>query len=105
VFVRVLNLTVGAGPFNFAVIVEIFILGPALGSLMLEDRLLSVTVLFRAVVVLIGYRMLLFYSVPCRPNWPANVRTLMADPAREPRAPPHPRHAVSRRGAAAVPDS
>ena len=46
-FVRVLNLTIGAGPYNFAIVVGVFVLGLALGGLSIRGRMLSVNVLLR----------------------------------------------------------
>jgi spermidine synthase len=77
VFVRVLNLTLGAGPHNFAIIVGVFIFGLALGSLTLTRRRMTVRVLFGAITFLTFYLVVLFYSVPYWPYWLNNVRTAM----------------------------
>ena len=76
-FVRVLNLTIGAGPHNFAIIVGVFILGLALGSLAVTDRMLSIKVLFRALTFLTLYLMVLFYTVPHWPTWLSNFRGML----------------------------
>jgi len=78
-FVRVLNLTIGAGPHNFAMIVGVFVFGLALGSLVLTNRMLSVKVLFRAIVFLGCYLMVLFYSIPYWPYWMSNVRAALTN--------------------------
>jgi len=77
-FVRVLGLTVGSGPHNFAIVIGVFILGLAAGSLLLTPRLLSVRLLFRSISVLILYLVVLFHSVPYWPYWLSNVRVALA---------------------------
>ena len=72
--VRVLGLTIGSGPHNFAIVVGVFILGLALGSLLLTGKRLSVRVLFRSVTFLILYLVALFYTVPFWPYWLNNAR-------------------------------
>jgi spermidine synthase len=76
-FVRVLGLTIGSGPHNFAIVVGVFILGLAIGSLLLTGRLLTVRVLFRAITILALYLMVLFHTVPYWPYWLSNARVAM----------------------------
>lgn len=76
-FVRVLGLTVGTGPHNFAIVVGVFIFGLAVGSLLVTTRLLSVAFLFRAIAVLGLYLVLLYLSVPYWPYWLSNARALL----------------------------
>jgi spermidine synthase len=75
--VRVLGLTVGTGPHNFAIVIGVFVFGLAVGSLMMTTRRLSIAFLFRAITVLGLYLMLLYLSVPYWPYWLSNARMLL----------------------------
>ena len=78
-FIRVLHMTIGAGPLNFALIVGVFVLGLALGSLTIRERMLSVRTLFGAGGFLVGYLVLLYYTIPYWPYWLNDVRALLRD--------------------------
>lgn len=75
--VRLLGLAIGSGPHNFAIVVGVFILGLALGSLLLTGRLLTVRVMFRAMTLLVLYLIVLFHSVPYWPYWLSNMQAAL----------------------------
>jgi len=72
--VRVLNLSIGAGPHNFALVVGVFVLGLAVGSLCVGRRLLGLGVLFAALGAAVAWLALLYFSVPYWPYWLSNLR-------------------------------
>jgi len=75
--VRVLGLTIGPGPHNFAIVVGVFVFGLALGSLLITERMLSVKLLLRAAVFLTAYLAVVYFTVPYWPYWLNNVRVLL----------------------------
>jgi spermidine synthase len=75
--IRLLDLAIGPGPHNFAIVVGVFVFGLALGSLLITERMLSVKLLLRAAVFLTVYLALLYFTVPYWPYWLNNVRVLL----------------------------
>lgn len=76
--VRVMNLTVGPGPHNFAIVVGVFILGLAIGSLSVGRRM-SVGMLYGALCVVIAYLIVVYFSIPFWPYWLSNARALLTE--------------------------
>jgi spermidine synthase len=75
--VRLLHLSIGAGPHNFALVVGVFIFGLALGSLGVTSRMLSVRALLFALSGTVAYLVALYFTVPYWPYWLSNLRALL----------------------------
>jgi len=78
-FVRLLGMSVGNGPHNFAIVVGVFILGLAIGSLLISGRKLSVRALFTALTGLILYSVVVYHTVPYWPYWMVSARNGLTD--------------------------
>jgi spermidine synthase len=71
-FIRVMGLTIGSGHFIYPLVVGIFVLGLAIGSLSLHKKTLDA--LFSDLYKLIIYLAIVYLSIPYWPYWLNNVR-------------------------------
>ncbi len=71
-FIRVMGLTIGSGHFIYPLVVGIFVLGLALGSLSLQKK--NLDSLFKDLYKLIIYLSVIYLSIPYWPYWLNNVR-------------------------------
>ncbi len=76
--VRVLNLSIGAGIYNFPMILSIFVGALAVGSLSLKGREFSVDFLIRQVLITLGLLGVLYVTAPYWSIWLSHVRISMA---------------------------
>ena len=72
--VRVLNLSVGPGIYNFPMVLSVFVGALAVGSLSLKGREFSVAFLMRQVFITLVLLGLLYASIPYWPIWLNNMR-------------------------------
>ena len=74
IFIRILNLSLGAGFANFPLILTLFISGLALGSLSLKKEKLSVSFLVRQLLFILFFLQILFWLAPYWSIWISHIR-------------------------------
>jgi spermidine synthase len=77
-FMRLLGLSIGSGHYVFPVVVGVYVLGLALGSLTLRGRRLSLNFLFRELVLLVVTLGVVYATVPYWPYWLSLLRFKVA---------------------------
>ena len=73
-FIRLLNLTIGAGRQVFPIVVGVFVLGLAIGSLSLYRKKVRTVSLLRTLVWISFFLVILYLTVPYWPYWIHNIR-------------------------------
>lgn len=73
-FIRLMNLTIGSGFYVFPLVVGVFVLGLALGSLSLYRKPINLKRLFNEMIFLMGYFVVMYVTVPYWPYWMKVVR-------------------------------
>ena len=85
IFVRILNLSLGAGFYNFPIILSIFIGALALGSLSIKRKELSINFFIKQLLIILFLLQILFYTVPYWSIWFNNIRvSLVSIPSNYP---------------------
>ena len=74
IFVRILNLSLGAGVYNFPMILSIFVGGLSLGSLSLKRQKLSMDLLIKQCLITLAFLCLLFQFCPLWGIWLNHIR-------------------------------
>ena len=74
IFVRILNLSIGAGVYNFPIILSIFVGGLALGSLSIKKQKISIGFFVRQLFIIILFLQMLFYTAPYWSIWTNHIR-------------------------------
>ena len=74
IFVRVLNLTIGATVYNFPIILSIYILGLALGSLSIKAPKVKVNTLATNLLIALLFFLFTYLSAPYWSVWISNMR-------------------------------
>lgn len=77
-FMRLLGLSIGSGHYIFPVVVGVYVLGLALGSLTLRGRRISLDFLFRELALLIVTLGIVYFTVPYWPYWLSLLRFKVA---------------------------
>lgn len=72
--IRLMSLTVGSGFYVFPLVVGVFVLGLAIGSLSLYRKSFTLERMFNEMLFLLGYLGVVYLSVPYWPYWINNVR-------------------------------
>ena len=78
IFVRILNLSLGAGFYNFPIILSIFIGGLALGSLSIKRQKLSINFFIKQLLIILFLLQVLFYTAPYWSIWFNHIRVSLA---------------------------
>lgn len=78
IFIRILNVSLGAGLYNFPVILSIFVGGLAVGSLSLNKQKITIGFLIRQLLITLFILELLFVTAPYWSIWFNNIRVLLA---------------------------
>lgn len=73
-FVRILSLTIGSSHYVFPVVLGIFVLGLALGSLSIKGKKLSVDYLFRQLKNAVLLSLIIYLTVPFWPYWTSTIK-------------------------------
>lgn len=76
-FIRLMSLTIGSGFYVFPMVVGVFVLGLAIGSLSLYRKSFTLDRMFNEMLFLLGYLGVVYLSVPYWPYWVNNVRVSM----------------------------
>ena len=74
IFVRILNLSLGAGVYNFPMILSLFVGGLALGSLSIKKREMSISFFTRQLRIILILLVLLFWTAPYWSIWFNHIR-------------------------------
>ena len=74
IFVRVLNLSLGAGIYNFPMILSIFVGALALGSLSIKKQRLSINFFTRQLLIILAFLQILFLTAPYWSIWFNHIR-------------------------------
>ena len=74
IFVRVLNLTIGATVYNFPIILSVYILALALGSLSIKNPKIKVNTLTKNLSLALLFFLLAYLSAPYWSVWMSNMR-------------------------------
>lgn len=74
IFVRILNLSLGAGVYNFPMILSIFVGGLSLGSLSLKGQKLSMDFLIKQLLITLALLSLVFWFSPYWGIWLNHIR-------------------------------
>ena len=77
IFVRVLNLSIGAGAYNFPFILSIFVGGLALGSLSIKKQKNSLNFFIRQLFIVLALLQVLFWTAPYWSIWLNHIRILL----------------------------
>ncbi len=77
--IRVLNLSLGAGVFNFPIILALFVGGLALGSLSVKQSRMSAAYLIRQLLFAIACALMIFGSAPYWSIWLSHIRVSLAN--------------------------
>ena len=73
-FIRILNLSIGAGAYNFPIILSLFIGALACGSLSLSNKKPNVTFLIYQLFLILLFLLLIFETAPYWPHWLNHIR-------------------------------
>ena len=74
IFIKILNLSLGAGVYNFPIILSLFIGGLALGSLSIKKQNLSISFFIKQLLIALFLLEILFYTVPYWSIWFNHIR-------------------------------
>ena len=74
IFIRILNLSLGAGGYNFPIILSIFIGALALGSLSIKKKKLSINFFIKQLLIALFLLQILFYTAPYWSIWFNHIR-------------------------------
>lgn len=77
-FVRILSLTIGSSSYVFPIVLGIFVLGLALGSLSIKGKNLSVAYLFKQLTGSLVLAVAVYLTVPFWPYWTSTVKVSLA---------------------------
>ena len=74
IFIRILNLTLGANPYNFTLILFVVILGLGTGSLFVNTKKLSASVFLKKILTALCFLMVIYMTIPYWPSWLSSIR-------------------------------
>ena len=74
IFVRILNLSLGSGVYNFPIVLSIFIGGLALGSLSLKKQKISISFFVKQLFIILFLLQFTFYTAPYWSIWFNHIR-------------------------------
>ena len=77
-FVRILNLSIGAGAYNFPIILSLFIGALAYGSLSLKNQKINMSFFIRQLFFVLLLLQIVFYTAPYWSIWLSHIRISMA---------------------------
>ncbi len=73
-FVRILNLSLGAGPYNFSIVLSLFVGGMALGSLSIKKQKISLSFFISQLFIALFLLCALYWTAPFWPIWISHIR-------------------------------
>lgn len=76
--VRILNLSLGAGVYNFPMILSLFVGGLALGSLSIKKKKLSIHFFIRQLLITLFLLQIVFYTAPYWSIWFNHIRVSLS---------------------------
>ena len=77
-FVRILNLSLGAGVYNFPMVLSLFVGGLALGSLSLKNKKISLPFFIRQILLTLFLGQILFWTAPYWSIWFNHIKVSLA---------------------------
>lgn len=77
-FIRILNLSLGAGVYNFPIILSLFVGGLSLGSLSIKKKKISMNFFTIQLLITLFLLQILFYTAPYWSIWFSNIRVSLA---------------------------
>ena len=76
--VRILNLSLGAGVYNFPMILSLFIGGLAMGSLSIKKKKLSIRFFIRQMLITLFLLQIVFYTAPYWSIWFSHIKVSLS---------------------------
>ena len=77
-FVRILNLSLGSGVYNFPMVVSLFVGGLAMGSLSIKNKKISLKFFIRQLLITLFLGQILFYTAPYWSIWFNHIKVSLS---------------------------